>query len=38
MRLKYILSTNRLYFELRHAEVSVTKDLDENALFDPDEV
>lgn len=37
MRLKYILGTTRLYFELRHAEVSVTKDLDDNTLFDPDE-
>jgi len=36
MKIKYFEDTNTLYIEFRRAEVSETKDLDENTILDLD--
>jgi len=37
MKIKYFQDTDTLYIEFRSAEVSETKDLDENTLLDVDQ-
>ena len=36
MKIKYFQNTDTLYIELRRAEISETRDLDENTMLDLD--
>jgi uncharacterized protein YuzE len=36
MKIKYFQETDTLYIEFKHAEVSESKDLDENTILDLD--